>query len=146
MTLEIPFEGGCMCGALRYECTETPVTVVCCHCTDCQRRTGSAFGISVIVPREAFAKTSGDAKTWASKRESGNVVNLQSCIVCGTRCWAEQEANPKFLVIIGGTLDDAATLRPKAHIYIATKQPWIGIPEGILTAEGEPDWREVFSN
>ncbi|MBL6953812.1 MAG: GFA family protein [Alphaproteobacteria bacterium] len=145
MALEVPFEGGCMCGALRYECTEAPAAVVCCHCTDCQRRTGSAFGISVIVPREAFNKASGKASSFASQRESGNVVNLKSCVVCGTRCWAEQEANPKFLVIIGGTLDDAATLQPNAHIYTATKQSWITFPEGVLTAEAEPDWREVFS-
>jgi hypothetical protein len=134
-----------MCGGLRYECTEPPAAVVCCHCQDCQRRTGSAFGISVIVPRGAFSKTAGEAVTWASTRESGNVINLHSCAVCGSRCWAEQEANPKFLVIVGGTLDDAPTLRPNAHIYTATKQPWVAVPEGVLMAEGEPDWREVFS-
>jgi hypothetical protein len=145
MNLPIPFKGGCMCGALQYESNAAPAAVVCCHCTDCQRRTGSAFGISVIVPREAFKKTSGEASTWISRRESGNAINLQSCVVCSTRCWAEQEANPRFLMIIGGTLDDAAILQPNAHIYTATKQAWVTIPENVIAAEGEPDWREVFS-
>ena len=145
MALPVPFSGGCMCGVLRYQCSAAPAAVVCCHCTDCQRRTGSAFGISVIVPREAFHKTCGDASVWVSERESGNVMNLQSCAVCGTRCWAEQEANPKFLVVIGGTVDNATLLQPDAHIYTATKQSWIAIPEGVLMAEGEPDWRKVFS-
>ncbi len=130
MSLELPLEGGCMCGALRYECAVTPTAVVCCHCTDCQRRTGSAFGISVSIPRDAFRKTAGDDIVWSTTRESGNEIRLHSCAVCGSRCWAELLANPKFLMIIGGTMDGITKLRPDAHIYTASKHPWIAIPEG----------------
>lgn len=134
-----------MCGQLRYCCATRPAAVVCCHCMDCQRRTGGAFGISVLVDSGSFEKIGGDAATWESTRESGNVMRLHSCAVCGTRCWAEQPANPKFTVVIGGTLDSAQLLQPAAHIHTAAKHPWISIPEGVYTAEGEPDWRKVFS-
>ena len=57
--MEIPLTGGCQCGKLRYELSEAPRLVYCCHCTSCQRITASAFSISAVVIEEAFHLTAG---------------------------------------------------------------------------------------
>ena len=144
MSLEVPYRGGCLCGRLRYESAAPARAVYCCHCMDCQRRTGSAFGITVAVPVDAFRRVEGEACSWASSRLSGNTILFWSCAVCGTRCWAEPSVNPRIVVILGGTIDDAASLEPTAHIHTATRQRWIEIPDGVYASEGEPDWRQVF--
>ena len=144
MGLEVPLRGGCDCGQLRYESTAQPGAVFCCHCTDCQRRTGSAFGISVAVPVDAFRCVEGETRSWTSPRLSGNTLVFWSCAVCGTRCWGEPSVNPSIIVILGGTLDDAVSLEPTAHIHTATRQRWVEIPDGVYTSEDEPDWHKVF--
>jgi len=146
MALEVPFEGGCMCGALRYRCAEAPAMTLCCHCTDCQRRTGAAFGITVSVNTSAFSILKGETTSWLSIRQSGSKLLFQSCAVCGTRCWGDLPDIPESTLILGGTLDVAISLEPSAHIYTATKQPWVSIPDNIYEAENKPDWRKVFSS
>ena len=146
MSLEIPFIGGCLCGALRYQCTEAPVMVLCCHCKDCQRRTGSAFGITVSVKSKTFRVLHGETTSWLSIRQSGNKLLFQSCAICGTRCWGELPDMPASTLILGGTLDNATSLKPNAHIYTGTKQPWVTIPGNVYSSEDKPDWRKVFSS
>jgi len=146
MNLELPFMGGCLCGALRYQCAEAPVMVLCCHCTDCQRRTGSAFGITVSVKSKSFRVLQGETTSWLSIRQSGNKLLFQSCAICGTRCWGELPDIPASTLILGGTLDDATSLKPNAHIYTSTKQPWVSIPDNIYSSEDMPDWHKVFSS
>ncbi|WP_041548911.1 GFA family protein, partial [Chamaesiphon minutus] len=51
--MKTPFTGGCMCGAIRYECSAEPIAMGLCHCQDCQRATGSAFAAAVMLPRSA---------------------------------------------------------------------------------------------
>jgi hypothetical protein len=51
--MKIPFTGGCMCGAIRYECSTEPLAMGICHCRDCQRATGSAFAAALMLPRNA---------------------------------------------------------------------------------------------
>ena len=50
--MELPLRGGCVCGAIRYEIAQEPLRVYACHCKDCQRFTGSAFAIGVVIPSE----------------------------------------------------------------------------------------------
>ena len=144
MSLQIPFMGGCLCGALRYQCTEAPVMVLCCHCTDCQRRTGSAFGVTVSVKSKTFRVLHGETTSWLSIRQSGNKLLFQSCAICGTRCWGELPDMPAPTLILEGTLDNATSLKPNAHIYTGTKQPWVSIPDNIYSSEDKPNWRKVF--
>ena len=56
-----PYTGRCFCEAVQYRITEEPLTFYACHCTDCQKRSGSAFGLSMWVNRSAIAVTHGDA-------------------------------------------------------------------------------------
>jgi len=146
MSLQIPFKGGCLCGALRYQSSEAPDIVLCCHCTDCQRRTGSAFGITVSVKSKSFKILEGETTTWLSKRQSGAKLYFKSCAICGTRCWGEFLEIAESTLILGGTLDKATYLQPDAHIYTGTKQPWVSIPNNVYSSEDKPDWRKVFAS
>src|SRR5262249_60405819 len=69
-----PRQGGCQCGTVRYEVAGDPLMVVVCHCSDCQRQSGSAFGMSFIVPRGSFRLLRGEVKTFTRKADSGRAA------------------------------------------------------------------------
>ena len=71
MPISVPFTGGCACGAIRYECSCEPLLCWKCHCRDCQRSSGSAFAVVVIVPATAFKFTKGEPNYYAVKGKSG---------------------------------------------------------------------------
>ena len=77
--------GGCQCGAVRYEVSAEPLEVYVCHCRECRRQSASAFGISVIVPAEAFMLTQGNLRSWSRPTDSGRVLECMFCADCGTR-------------------------------------------------------------
>jgi hypothetical protein len=60
--MELPLTGGCQCGKIRYEISEAPQLVYTCHCTDCQRITGSAFSLGIALPETAFHSTAGEPR------------------------------------------------------------------------------------
>ena len=57
--MRLPLTGGCQCGGVRYEIKAAPLSLYVCHCTECQRQSGSAFALSLAVPRDAFAVVRG---------------------------------------------------------------------------------------
>ena len=77
-------EGGCQCGAVRYRIEGDPVSLIACHCKECQRQSGSAFGMSLVVRTTDF-KLTGDVKIYRRPSDSGKHVNCAFCPECGTR-------------------------------------------------------------
>ena len=88
--MPIPFEGGCHCGSVRYVCSEEPITVVNCHCGDCQKIAGSAFITGVLVP-EGSVEINGEMKSYRVEADSGNHITRNFCPACGTRILVELE-------------------------------------------------------
>ena len=80
-----PYTGGCLCGTIRYEFNAEPATVYTCHCTECQKVSASAFGISVRVMAEDFQITKGEPATFDTIADSGRVKTGLFCATCGTR-------------------------------------------------------------
>ena len=117
------FTGGCMCGAIRYECSAEPVATLNCHCRDCQRLTGSAFVVELFVPRSAVTIT-GDVKYYDVKGESGSINSRGFCSTCGARLFGKPAILPDFSGIMAGSLDDPSWVRPGMDIYTASAQPW----------------------
>ena len=78
-----PMTGGCLCGAVRYECTGEPVFALLCHCRDCQRQSGSAYAAAVRVPAASFRVTQGEPKLYVKTADSGNQVSRAFCPECG---------------------------------------------------------------
>lgn len=128
--------GGCLCGAVRYRCTEAPLMTGSCHCRDCQRATGAAFA-TLLVFRKGTVTVEGDALiTRTHKGDSGKNVYRSHCRECGSPVLAEYDVTPDFTTVMAGTLDDPGLVRPEWAIYTASKQPWVELPAGMKVFEG----------
>jgi hypothetical protein len=128
----LPWSGGCQCGTVRYEVRTEPLTLYACHCTDCQTQTGSAFALSMVVPRSGIATTSGEPQFWRRVHESGRAAECFFCPSCGTRLWHNPERNLAITILKPGTLDDTAWMRPVGHIWVRSAVPWIALPQQAL--------------
>lgn len=128
--------GGCQCGELRYEVEGPPLAVAVCHCGDCQKQSGSAFGMSMVVRREAFRWTAGTPSSYATKADSGADKECVFCRSCGTRIY--NSVRPTTLNVKPGTLDDTSRLEPSLQVWLSRKQPWVPLAEGIPSFEGNP--------
>ena len=121
-------EGGCQCGRIRYRVEGKSFGLAICHCTECQRQSGSAFGMSLAVAPTAFKLSSGVLKTFEVKCDSGRIKTCAFCPDCGTRIY-HQTGNGMSLK--AGTLDDTSWLNPEAHYWTKRKQSWVMIPDGV---------------
>jgi hypothetical protein len=137
-SFQLPLTGGCQCGGLRYAITAAPMAYYLCHCTECQRQSGSAFAGSMFVARADLKTISGSAKMWRRRHESGRLIDCVFCPDCGTRLWHLPELRPNAAVLKPGTLDDTSWLRPVAHIFTRSAPPWIEIPAGLLSYPASP--------
>jgi hypothetical protein len=140
--MNLPLTGGCQCRKLRYEVLEAPLSTYTCHCTDCQRITGSAFSLAIIVPDGAFRLTAGEPRSVERIAASGRVSVRLLCPDCG--CWISGIGRPgetgeMVRRVRAGTLDDTSWLRPTAHFFTRSKQAWITLPEGDQIFEAQPD-------
>ena len=131
-------QGGCQCGNLRYEVRDEPLAVTVCHCTHCQSQSGSAFGMSFVVPREAFRVIAGEPRTWTTQADSGADKECVFCPECGVRIYNTLSSMPKTLNIKPGTLDDRSGLQPALHVWLSSRQPWVPLAEGIPGFDHNP--------
>lgn len=120
--MKIPFTGGCLCGAVRYECSAQPVSMGICHCRDCQQATGSAFAAAMLVPQNAVTIT-GNVTYYNVTGDSGSIVSRGFCPICGSRLFSKPPI-PELMGIMAGSLDDPSWFKPQAEIYVASAQPW----------------------
>ena len=117
------FTGGCMCGAVRYECLAKPIMSGNCHCRDCQKASGGAFVSMLAVPASAL-KISGKVKYYESKADSGNAFNRGFCPACGARLFGKSAGDPRLTMITAGSLDDPGEYRPAIDFFTSSAQPW----------------------
>jgi hypothetical protein len=132
------FTGGCQCGNIRYEVVGAPKQLLACHCTDCQRQSGSAFGMTLVVNEADFRLTQGEPKTFASTSAAGRAKLGAFCPDCGTRIYHKPEWRKGTVSVKPGTLDDTRWLRPNMHIWTNSKQTWVIIPEDVKAYETQP--------
>lgn len=137
--MKLPLRGGCQCGALRFEISKKPLTLYCCHCTNCQQQTSSAFGMSLLVPREGFKFLKGGPGAFEIKAESKGVQkSAMFCEKCGSRIAHDTKGNPSISVK-AGCLDDRADLSPVGHIWVKSAQNWMMFDKEDLIYEEAPD-------
>jgi hypothetical protein len=123
-------EGGCACGAVRYRLSTAPMFVHCCHCLDCQRQTGSAFVLNALIETDRIELLSGRPEPVPVPTDSGRPHDIHRCPKCQTAVWSDYGRRPNLRFVRVGTLDDPKALKPDAHIYTRSKQPWVGLPQG----------------
>jgi hypothetical protein len=129
--------GGCQCGAVRYAIAGAPGRLFVCHCRECQRQSGSAFGMSLIVRREAFAVTQGETRDWSRNADSGRTMSCHFCAVCGSRLWHAREGIETFSVK-AGSLDVPADVSRAIHIWTSRKVPGLILPQDAEQHVKEP--------
>ena len=123
--MKLPFTGGCLCGAIRYECTAEPIVMLKCHCGDCQQASGGPFAPAVLVPAEAFRLTKGTLRYHFASREKGGKHKRGFCAECGARITGGESETPSEMVgLLAGSLDDPSEFQPTMDIFISDAQPW----------------------
>jgi hypothetical protein len=118
--------GGCLCGKVRYSADVDPAFVGVCHCTDCQKFTGSAFGVVIGVPKPAFS-AQGKMSTYSKKGDTGKSIERRFCPECGSSIADEADALPGIVMIASGTLDDPSWVKPAMQIYCDSAQRWVSL-------------------
>jgi hypothetical protein len=116
-------KGGCMCGAVRYECTADPMFMGNCHCRDCQQASGAAYVGALGVPANGV-KITGNVKYYESKADSGGTAKRGFCPNCGARLFSMPSFAPDLLVILAASLDDPSIYKAGMDIYTSSAQPW----------------------
>ncbi|MBP7002081.1 GFA family protein [Amaricoccus sp.] len=145
MLPDFPVEGGCQCGAVRYRLTAPPLSVYNCHCVDCRRGSGSTHEMSMPVRRDALRHLSGALAGFDKTAESGRVVRMQRCAVCGCKVWNEPLAFPELAVVKPGTLDDCSWAVPVGNIWTDHRLPWVAIdPRLVNFPRQPPDRRPLY--
>jgi hypothetical protein len=128
---DFPLDGGCTCRAVRYRLTTRPVFVHCCHCRWCQRETGASFALNAIIEADRVVLLSGAPESVDTPSQSGRGQRIWRCPVCRIAVWSNYAgAGPAVHFVRVGTLDRPDALPPDIHIYTASKQPWVVLPEG----------------
>jgi hypothetical protein len=113
---------------VRYRLVDDPIALAVCHCNECQRQSGSAFGLSLAIAEHGFELLSGVLKSFTVTCDSGRPKTCAFCPECGVRIY--HQGPNRELSIKAGTLDDRSDLRPDAHYWISRRQPWVSIPDG----------------
>ena len=148
-TVSLPLKGGCHCGAVGYELSAPPLSIYNCHCTNCQKITGSAFVVSTIIREDSFSFAKGSPKQVEWSADSGAKRWGRFCGDCGSRIVHGQTPSNGFLSLRAGTFDDTGWVQPVGDIWTKSAQPWVKFVEGGLRAERQqPDfapWVAAFA-
>lgn len=138
-------EGGCTCGAVRYRMTSKPMFVHCCHCRWCQRETGASFALNAMIEADRVVLLRGSPEAVDTPSESGKGQKIVRCPDCHIALWSNYAGAGDALHFIRvGTLDEPDRLTPDAHIYTASKQPWVVLPPGTPAFEEYYDRNELW--
>ena len=119
-------EGGCSCGAVRYRLTSEPLFVHCCHCLNCQRQTGSAFVVNLLIEADRV-HVEGEPYPVDAPRDDGSMQRIHRCPICQVAVFSEY-GWPELLFVRGGTLDEPSSAEPDVHIFTKSKVPWVELP------------------
>lgn len=122
--MNLPFSGGCACGAIRYRCEGEPLYMGNCHCRDCQHATGSAYFPAVLVKGSDFILERGEPTLYASPADAGHVMQRAFCAACGSPLFLINGARENVRVLYAGSLDDPSWYKPSRDIYVTSAQPW----------------------
>jgi hypothetical protein len=114
--------------------TTEPIRVAACHCKECQRQSGSAFGMSMSVKKDSLTVT-GLTKQFARVADIGIEVTGVFCPECGVRIYHVLASAPDVVSIKPGTLDDTHWLRPGSFIWMKSAQGWGPVPDDVKALE-----------
>jgi len=129
--------GGCHCGSIRYEAEVDPARTTLCHCTDCQKLTGTAYRVSVPAREGSFRLVSGTPSVYIKVADSGSRRALAFCATCGSPLYAHDADHPKIYGLRVGCIDEREALVPTAQKWCRSALKWTGDLTGLPGREGE---------
>ena len=127
-------EGGCACGAVRYRLTSEPLFTHCCHCLNCQRQTGSAFVINLLIEADRMKLLAGVPQPVDAPRDDGSKQRIFRCPICQVAVFSEY-GRPEVRFVRGGTLDQPSSVEPDVHIFTRSKLDWVTLPGSVPAFE-----------
>jgi hypothetical protein len=137
-----PSQGGCACGAVRYECSEPSIVDLLCHCADCQKASGSAFAAVAIVATDRLVFT-GEPRFYAVRAESGRTMERGFCAACGSPVSIRRPETPAVTFLPAASLDDSSTFSPSAEVWVSRAEAWHSLHPGTLKFEEGPSAEAV---
>ena len=136
-------EGGCSCGALRYRLASEPLFVHCCHCLNCQRQTGSAFVVNLLIETDRVEVTKGEPEAVEVPRDDGSAQTIFRCPQCKVAVFS-QYTYPQLRFVRAGTLDEPRSVTPDVHIFTKSKVGWVTLPDSTPAFDVYYDRNDVW--
>jgi hypothetical protein len=135
---DLPLTGGCLCGGVRFEVTEPPLFASYCHCTRCQRRTGTAASAQARVAPGSLRIVQGADLVGSYHPPDG--AWKEFCSLCGTALWSRAPDDPDVMAVRLGAFDRDPGVRPSYRQFVAYAAPWEPIPDDGIERfpEGRP--------
>jgi hypothetical protein len=141
--MKVPREGGCACGEVRYRLTSDPLFTHCCHCLNCQRQTGSAFVINLLIETDRVELLAGAPQPVDVPRDDGSMQTVFRCPTCQVAVYS-QYTHPGVRFVRGGTLDDPSGVSPDVHIFTRSKLGWVMLPDSVPAVEVYYDMKALW--
>lgn len=127
--------GGCLCEAVRFEISGDLEPAAYCHCADCRKCTGSAFGISIPVLKSNFLLVCGNPGAFTKTGDSGNELTRHYCPQCGSPLFTSSPRHPDRVYVKAGALDEPAIVEPAYQSWVSSSVSWAAIPPGLRRYE-----------
>lgn len=130
--------GHCLCGAVTYEIEGDLIATAVCHCDNCQRQSGGAFSVNLVVLQSQLT-ISGTLQTYENTSADGSEVFVRRrfCGTCGSPIVSEMTTPAGVVAVKAGTLDDRSDVRPMAEVWCVDKQPWVELPGMAVSLDRE---------
>ncbi len=129
--------GSCQCGQVQLVVSGEALVTYACHCRDCQKRTGSAFSMGLVMLAEQVA-LKGECTPWTRTSDDGHTNTRHSCSQCGNIIYGDSSATPGLWKLQAGLLDDTSALCPDVHIWTCRKQGWVSLPADTRCFDTQP--------
>ncbi len=121
--MKLSIKGSCLCGAVKYEITSSPIGAGNCHCKTCQKSVGAAYMPVLFVPYNALI-IHGKYQEYATVSDSGNTIYRAFCPQCGTALFGKNSGNNKIRPVNAATLDDPSLYHPHMDFWVSEAQAW----------------------
>jgi hypothetical protein len=129
--MKVSITGGCLCGAVRYAYDGELGPAGYCHCADCRRVSGSAYGVSLSVDASGFRVTRGEPRSFTKTGDSGRPVARHFCGNCGSPLFTSPPLHPDRVFIKAGSLDDPNIVSPEREAWTDSRVAWAAIAPGL---------------
>jgi hypothetical protein len=136
--MDTSLTGSCQCGAVTFSVNSPVLLTYACFCTSCQKRTGSAFSMGLVVPT-ASLQVGGEMTAWSRTSDKGYTNTRYSCADCGNIIYGVDDTGMELAKVQAGLLDDTRHLEPEVYLFARSKQSWVTLPPKARPFDTQPE-------